>query len=236
MYQRQSIHRLIIQGSWPKTQLRKSLIHTTQRNFAVRSEKSPTRPFIIENLETPQPVQKKASPFEHDSTAQLVKKIAIYKMMSSNVFINYSLGAMSLAYRILGRRFTNTLIEQTAGTIFTGGVSVEDLCRDMDLLEKRQIGTISMMVVEGLTNAEESTLDYFYSISKDTVKQMSEGRPDAHFAVKLTAFVSLEVMEKISAAQKKFVHEILAVDYANRSDASVLTREQLTTKLSDAGI
>jgi len=57
-----------------------------------------------------------------------------------------------------------------------------------------------MMVVEGLSNAEESSLDYYYQLSKETIKQMTESRSEAHFAVKLTAFVSLEVMEKISRA------------------------------------
>merc|ERR1719498_81150 len=107
-------------------------------------------------------------------------------MMGSNLFIDHSLRAMSLSYRILGMRLTNMAIEKTCGTIFTGGVSVDDLCRDMDTLEKRNIGSISMMVVEGLTNAEEKTLDYFYKMSMDTVKQQSEGRPESHFAMKLT--------------------------------------------------
>lgn len=77
---------------------------------------------------------------------------------------------MSMAYRMIGMRFTNALIEKTAGSIFTGGVSVQDLCKDMDVLAQRNIGSISMMVVEGLTNAEEKTLDYFYRMSMDTVK------------------------------------------------------------------
>jgi hypothetical protein len=59
----------------------------------------------------------------------------IYRMMSSNLFINYSLTGMSLAYRLIGIKATNTLIESTAGSIFTGGVTVQDLLKDMDQLE-----------------------------------------------------------------------------------------------------
>ncbi len=58
-----------------------------------------------------------------------------------------------------------------------------------------------MMVVEGLQGADEATLTHFFELSKYTVQQMTEGRKDAHFAVKLTAFVSLEVMQSISKAQ-----------------------------------
>lgn len=79
----------------------------------------------------------------------------IYKMMSSNLFINYSLSAMTICYRIIGMRFTNLLIERTASSIFTGGVTVEDLIKDGSILEKRNIGTISMMVAEGLRGADE---------------------------------------------------------------------------------
>jgi len=45
-------------------------------------------------------------------------------MMASNVFINYSLGGMKVAYRLLGIKLTNRLIESTAASIFTGGVTL----------------------------------------------------------------------------------------------------------------
>jgi len=175
------------------------------------------------------------NPFKYDTTFGLVKKMAIYKMMGSNLFINHSLTAMSLSYRLFGIKLTNALIENTAGSIFTGGVTVDDLVKDMDVLADRNVGSISMMVAEGLTNADEKTLDYFHAISKDTVKKMSEGRSEAHFAVKLTIFVSLEVMQKMSTAQKAFVHEILGLDYSD-ANTSVLSREQLVQNLSKAGI
>ena len=55
-----------------------------------------------------------------------------------------------------------------------------------------------MSVVEGLRNVPENTLDEFLEFSEETVRQMTEGRSEAHFAVKLTAFVSMEIMEKVS--------------------------------------
>jgi len=69
------------------------------------------------------------SPFAADSTFTLVKKLAIYKMMGSNVFINYSLMGIRAAYKILGTRLTNFAIESTAGDIFTGGVNIKDVTR-----------------------------------------------------------------------------------------------------------
>jgi len=142
--------------------------------------------------------QSDQNPFRFDSTFALCKKFVVYKMMASNIFINYSLAGMQIAYRLLGIRMTNRLIESTAASIFTGGVTLQDLVREINLLEHRGVGTISMSVVEGLRNVSDQTLDEFLQFSKETVRIMTEGKSEAHFAVKLTAFVSMEIMEKLS--------------------------------------
>ena len=90
------------------------------------------------------------SAFRHDTTFSLVKKYFIYKIMGSNVFINYSLMGMNLAYKLLGIKLTNLMVEQTAGTIFTGGVTLNDLSKDISVLESRGVGGIGCYVVEGL--------------------------------------------------------------------------------------
>lgn len=77
-------------------------------------------------------------------------------MMSSNFFINYSLVGMNFSYRLFGVRLTNTVIERTAGSIFTGGVTLEDLDRDIANLEKRNIGGIGCYVVEGVREPDDS--------------------------------------------------------------------------------
>jgi len=61
----------------------------------------------------------------------LIKKYFIYKMMGSNMFINHSLRSMKLFYKIMGVRLTNLVVEKTASSIFTGGVSLEDLIKDV---------------------------------------------------------------------------------------------------------
>ena len=77
--------------------------------------------------------------------------------MGSNFFINYSLGGMRLAYKLFGLKTTNTVIEQTAGTIFTGGVTLKDLETEMKIAqEERGVGTVAMSVVEGLKEVTNS--------------------------------------------------------------------------------
>jgi proline dehydrogenase len=65
--------------------------------------------------------------FEHDSTFRLINKYLVYKVMSSNLCINYSLVTMHYAYKLVGKRITNFLIEKTASSIFTGGTTVHHL-------------------------------------------------------------------------------------------------------------
>ena len=76
-------------------------------------------------VDDPTPPSK--SVFSQDSTLTLCKKLLIYKMMGSNIFINYSLMGISAAYKLLGKRLTNFAIENTAASVFTGGVTVADL-------------------------------------------------------------------------------------------------------------
>jgi hypothetical protein len=65
--------------------------------------------------------------FAKDSTFSLVKKLFIYRMMSSNVFINYALSGMNFAYSVLGKTLTNFLINKTAGSVFTSGETLQTL-------------------------------------------------------------------------------------------------------------
>lgn len=61
----------------------------------------------------------------------LIKKMIIYKMMASNLFINYSLPAMRALYSVLGVRMTNVIINRTAGEVFTSGEQISTLVADI---------------------------------------------------------------------------------------------------------
>jgi hypothetical protein len=96
--------------------------------------------------------------FAADSTPMLVKKLLIYRTMSSNLFINNALTGMNVAYRILGKTFTNFLINKTAGEVFTSGETLQSLNADIKELEQRKIGGIANYVVEGLHEMHEPTI------------------------------------------------------------------------------
>ena len=75
--------------------------------------------------------------------------------MSSNLFINYSLGAMLTMYKIFGVRFTNFLVNKTAGEVFTSGETVKSLTKDIEELSKRNIKGVGNYVAEGLHSMDE---------------------------------------------------------------------------------
>ena len=155
--------------------------------------------------------------------------------MGSELFINYSLLGMRASYKLLGTKLTNMTIEQTCGSIFTGGVTLEDLLRNQVELEKQNIGTIGMNVVEGLREISEQKLDHFLHFTLDAIDKITKGKEDGHMAVKLTAFVSTEVMEKVSKAQKIFMEQILCTP-SDATSSDVLSKEELRKNLASVGI
>ena len=57
---------------------------------------------------------------------------------------------MQLCYKLFGKKITNWIIETSAGSIFTGGVSLNDLNKGITELEKNKVGGVAMYVAEGL--------------------------------------------------------------------------------------
>ncbi len=88
-------------------------------------------------------------------------------MMSSNVFINYSLPAMSLLYKIFGTKISNMLINKTAGEVFTSGEYVSTLLKDIEHLNQRKIQGVANYVAEGLHEMNETAI-------KQTLKDLNE--------------------------------------------------------------
>ena len=119
---------------------------------------------------------KMESVFRHDSTFALCKKLLIYKMMGSNIFINYSLTGINASYKLLGKKLTNFVIENTAASVFTGGVTVKDLSGAAEELEKRGIGTVGCYVVEGLRQVDNKKLDNFLDFSMESIDKLTEGK------------------------------------------------------------
>lgn len=116
-------------------------------------------------------------------------------------------------YKLFGMKLTNALIEKTAGSLFTGGVDLEDVKLATKQLHQKNIGIIPCYVVEGLRKTQNATLDAFETYTINAIRELAENQKHSKFALKLTAYVSVELMEKINIAQETFTRQILEVAY-----------------------
>jgi len=100
--------------------------------------------------------------FAKDSTGLLMKKYLCYKLMGSDLFINFSLTILQGFYKVLGVRPTNFAINQSIGSLFTSGESIQSLVQDISDLEKSNIYGIAMYVVEGLPTYDDKKIKMTY--------------------------------------------------------------------------
>ncbi|TNV83788.1 hypothetical protein FGO68_gene8537 [Halteria grandinella] len=147
--------------------------------------------------------------FASDSTFMLVKKLLIYRMMSSNMFINHALTGMNMAYRVMGKTLTNFIINKTAGEVFTSGETLQSLNADIKVLEQRKIGGVANYVVEGLHEMHEPTIQKVYDDLIDGIKSLTEDNKEGHYAIKLTSMITIGITTRLSKAQGVFLEDIL---------------------------
>mmetsp|Transcript_7859 Transcript_7859/g.13176 ORF Transcript_7859/g.13176 Transcript_7859/m.13176 type:complete len:464 (-) Transcript_7859:149-1540(-) len=165
--------------------------------------------------------------FEMDSTFLLVKKFLVYKLMGSNLFLNYSLGAVSVAYRLMGIRLTNFLINHSVGSIFTSGESVQSLVRDRNEHDAKNIGSIGCYFVEGLKTMDLPKMEKFYSDILESIEVLSNGQEESNLALRLTTLIPLDVQQKLNRAQQVFVNDILKFSRQDTIDISDLKNSLL---------
>lgn len=167
---------------------------------------------------------KESAYFEHETTFNLIRKLVIFKLLGIDLLFNQSMNAINLSYKCFGQWITNSFIQETTGQIFTGGVTMTDLNKKIGQLESTGVGGIAMYVTEGLENPSEQELDDFADFSKNSIRELTEGREEGHYALKLTALVSAQLMRKMSKAQQLYTQEVLNVSY-DPYETSVITKE-----------
>lgn len=74
-------------------------------------EKMDEIPKLNRHIELEEKAPEPKNPLRFESTISLIKKFFIYKVMASDIFINYSLLGMRLSYKLLGTSLTNYAIE-----------------------------------------------------------------------------------------------------------------------------
>ena len=147
--------------------------------------------------------------FDNDSSFTLIKKFFVYKLMGSDLFINNSLSMINMSYKILGTKLTNIAINNSVASLFTSGESTYSLVKDINSFEKQNIFSIGAFIVEGLPKMDEPKIQAFYNDIMGAIDATTEGKDEAHFALKFTALISTDIMTRLSRAQNVFMDEIL---------------------------
>jgi len=129
-----------------------------------------------------------------------VKKLCIYRVMSSDLFINYSLPTMRLLYKVFGTKLTNVLINKSAGEVFTSGEEIQSVVGDIAHFEKRGITGVANYVAEGLHEMNESTIQTTLKDLMDTIEAVTKRKQEGHLAIKITALISIDIMTRLSKA------------------------------------
>lgn len=160
-----------------------------------------------------------------------MKKYFVYKLMGSDLFINHSLSLMNLSYKVLGVRLTNFAINNSVGSLFTAGETIETLVDDIAQLEKRNISAIGNYVIEGLSEYNDQLIEKTQKEILEAIEAQTEGKDEGHFAIKLTALISTDIMTRMNEAQLIFANEILG--YENNE---FMTISDLKASLSENGI
>jgi virulence-associated protein VapD len=132
--------------------------------------------------------------FEKDSTYLLAKKFMVYKLMGTNIFLNHALTGLQIAYRAMGLRLTNFLINRSVGSIFTSGETVSSLVADVNQLKAKNIESIGGYFVEGLKHYDEAKVQRFYNDLKDSITELTAEGQQGHVALRLTTMISLDVL------------------------------------------
>jgi len=124
--------------------------------------------------------------------------------MGNDFFLNHATKMVSFSYNLLGKAITNKAINSTAGSIFTSGENSNSLCDDIDTFNDRNIGGIGNYVVEGLDEIDNERINSIESYVCKTLNDITEDGQFGHFAIKLSALLSLDAMTELSEAQNKF--------------------------------
>lgn len=84
-----------------------------------------------------------------------------------------------------------------------------------------------MYVVEGLHTYDEARVQFFFNSLIESIHAQTQGNQEGHFALKLTALISTDIMTRMSRAQQVYMNDILKFNKQEPIDISDLRNSLL---------
>jgi len=140
--------------------------------------------------------------FKHIPSSSLLKRIIIYKLCQTNLFIDKGEMIIRNCYKALGKRFTNVMINNTAGEIFTAGESIAQLSSESERLIKGNIESYGNYMLEGIETEDAATYDANTKYTISVIKEYCIPRPYTGIALKLTAYMPMGYWKTLNKKQE----------------------------------
>ena len=167
--------------------------------------------------------------FKSTSTPQLIKKSLVYRMSKSEFVLKHGSNLIGMSYKYLGKETTNSLIEKTAGEVFTSGPNIKTLIVDIDkFYNERGIYSGANYVLEGCEKDDIPTFNRCRDYLIETLDRVCKTRPYAHLAIKLSGLAQMEMFKRYHKAQHTLMHNLF-LQYSIKSNEGrrVLSKEGL---------
>jgi len=112
--------------------------------------------------------------FADDSNWLLINKYLVYQLCRFPFFVKNARKMVAGANKIfgifliilcnIGTKFVNFCIEQTIGKVFTAGITLDDLSKDMEALVAKKVYSVADLSIEDVGNAPREVLFFSYKI------------------------------------------------------------------------
>ena len=176
-----------------------------------------------------------SSIFKGQSVAELLKTAAIYKASQTDIVLEKGEALTNVSYRLMGKKLTNSIIENTGGKIFTSGPTIKTLIVDTDKFYiKNDVWSAANFVMEGIENDDVEKFDYAKDFLIETLGRCCKTRPYSHLAIKLTGLGHMEMFVKANKAQDLLLNGLFKTYSTKREgERPILTKDSFKQFLND---
>ena len=170
-------------------------------------------------------------------TYQLLKKSAVYRLSKSEMMLNNGGNIVNTWYKIFGKGFTNSIIESTAGDVFTAGPNIKTLIKNTDeFYTNKGILSAANYVLEGWENDDVVMFNNSRNYLLETLDRVWRTRPYSHLSVKLTGLWHMDMLIQLNKAQHALLYGLFYAYSSKPNDGRrVLTKEGIVKFLTDNG-
>jgi len=93
---------------------------------------------------------------------------------------------------------TDYVVKRSVGSVFTSGESIYTLMKNIEELEKRNIGSLVACAHKNLDKMDEPKIEEHYEFMLHTIEMITLGKDEAHFSIKMTDFLPIDVLTRLS--------------------------------------